>query len=176
MARDPQESIAEVGDVLNTQKPAGPLDSWDKKRGHTETQQLEGAAERSQIAECSGTAAAECSLQYLAAIGAGRVGLRPRLGHMLATRFTSLKLIFSVCAFPGGMSARACLEHSAGHTGGPPLVRLPSLSTSLPGLPPEMASVRDKARPRSRYPSRLWEAARERCLAAPGQLPVFRGS
>lgn len=117
---------------------------------------------------------------FLAVMGAGRVRLKSQLGHLLATGFTSLNFSFSVSfskdECQGLLRAGHRAHHSARHTGGPQLERLPALFTSLPGLPPGMASLIDKARPQFWHPDRLLEATTERCLAAPGQLPLSRGS
>lgn len=48
-AWDAQESTGEVGDVLNMQKPAGPLSPWYKKGGLSEAQLPEGTIESSRI-------------------------------------------------------------------------------------------------------------------------------
>lgn len=124
-----------------------------QQKGSTEAQHLGGTTESSRAAECSGIASAECSLPYVAAIGAGRMGLRPQLAHMLAAHSACLKFISSVPVLQdecqgslraGGQRA----QHSAWHTGGPQRMwSLLSPPPSLPGLPPQMASLRDEARP-----------------------------
>lgn len=50
MAWGPQEGTGKAGDILNMQKPAGPLYSWYKKRDSTEAQRPEGAVESPQTA------------------------------------------------------------------------------------------------------------------------------
>lgn len=112
-----------------------------QQKGELEGMASGGTIESSQAAECSGIASAECSFQYVAAIGAGKVGLRSQLDHMLATHIASLKFLFSVPVLQdecqGSLRAgEQRAQHSAWHTGGPQLVWPPSLSTSLPGLPP----------------------------------------
>lgn len=149
---DPQE-IMKGGDILNKQNSAGPPGHMGQQKGSTEAQHLGGTTESSRAAECSGIASAECSLPYVAAIGAGRMGLRPQLAHMLAAHSACLKFISSVPVLQdecqgslraGGQRA----QHSAWHTGGPQRMwSLLSPPPSLPGLPPQMASLRDEARP-----------------------------
>lgn len=58
---DPQESIDEVGDILNMQKPAGPPYSWYKKRGETQRHSIWRVPLRDHRLQ-PGLGSAECSL------------------------------------------------------------------------------------------------------------------
>lgn len=80
---------------------------------------------------------AEHSLHSLAAVGAGRLGLKSQLGHILATASTSVSLSGPFSLRAGGQRA----QHHAWHTGGPQLVpdpfslHLPPRASSENGLP-----------------------------------------
>lgn len=104
------------------------------------------------------------------------MGLKSPLGHLLATGFTSLNF-----SFPVSFSKDECQGLlRAGHTGalswsGFRLCSPPSRGF-LPGLPPEGASLTDRARPGFWHPDQHLEATTERGPAALRQLPLCRGS
>ena len=108
--------------------------------------------------------------------GETQISTWPPASNWLHLLNFSFSVSFSKDECQGLLRAGHRAHHSARHTGGPQLERLPALFTSLPGLPPGMASLIDKARPQFWHPDQLLEATTERCLAAPGQLPLSRGS
>ena len=79
-------------------------------------------------------------LQYSAAIGAGRLGLKYQLGHMLATSFTSLTFSFSACAFLAGHLSGLTYSGCAKSPAQCPAHRRPSLGAgSLLSPPPSQS-------------------------------------